>query len=129
LEDEALTRGAAIAFYTVTSLVSSLVAALGFLLLASLVISTILTALSDYIDALLPSGHQILLALNFIASFVLITILFAAIYKVLPDEPIEWRDVLVGAIATALLFTAGKFLIGLYLAAARSHRATARLAG
>ena len=92
-----------------------LVAALGFLLLASLVISAILTALSDYIDALLPSGHLVLLALNFITSFVLITILFAAIYKVLPDKPIEWRDVLVGAIATALLFTVGKFLIGLYL--------------
>ena len=102
-----------------------LVAALGFLLLASLVISAILTALSDYIDALLPSGHLVLLALNFITSFILITILFAAIYKVLPDKPIEWRDVLAGAIVTALLFTVGKFLIGLYLGSS-DHRVELR---
>ena len=92
-----------------------LVAALGFLLLVSLVISAVLTALSNYINARLPSGHLILQALNFLTSFALITILFAAIYKILPDKHIEWRDVLVGAVATAFLFTVGKFLIGLYL--------------
>ena len=92
-----------------------LVAALGFLLLVSLVISAVLTALSNYINAMLPSGHLILQALNFLTSFALITILFAAIYKILPDKHIEWRDVLVGAVATAFLFTVGKFLIGLYL--------------
>jgi membrane protein len=92
-----------------------LVAALGFLLLVSLVISAILTALSNYINAMLPGGHVVLQALNFLTSFALITVLFAAIYKVLPDRRIEWRDVLVGAVATSLLFTMGKFLIGLYL--------------
>ena len=86
-----------------------------FLLLVSLVISTILTAMSDYISAALPSGHLILRALNLIVSFALIAVLFAAIYKFLPDKPIAWRDVVVGAIVTALLFTAGKSLIGLYL--------------
>jgi membrane protein len=81
----------------------------------SLVISAILTALSNYINAMLPAGHLILQALNFLASFTLITVLFAAIYKLVPDRRIEWRDVLVGAVATSLLFTIGKFLIGLYL--------------
>jgi membrane protein len=92
-----------------------LVAALGFLLLVSLVISAILTALSNYINAMLPGGHVVLQTLNFLTSYALVTVLFAAIYKVVPDRRIEWRDVLVGAVATSLLFTVGKFLIGLYL--------------
>jgi membrane protein len=92
-----------------------LVAALGFLLLVSLVISTILAAVGEYVDAFLPSGYLILRALNIIASFALITLLFAGIYKVLPDRHIEWRDVLIGAIATSVLFTIGKILISLYL--------------
>jgi len=89
-----------------------LVGALGFLLLVSLVISAVLTAMSDYISAAIPSGHLLLQAVNFVVSFGLIAVLFAAIYKVLPDKRIAWRDVVVGAIVTALLFTAGKFLIG-----------------
>ena len=92
-----------------------LVAALGFLLLVSLVISAILTAMSDYISAVIPLGYLILLTLNFVASLALITVLFAAIYKVLPDKAIAWRDVLIGALVTALLFTVGKVLISLYL--------------
>jgi membrane protein len=104
-----------------------LVAALGFLLLVSLVISAILAALSNYINAMLPGGHIVLQVLNFLTSFALITILFAAIYKVLPDKRIEWRDVLVGAIATSLLFTIGKFLIGLSTwVAVVPHRAMVR---
>jgi membrane protein len=92
-----------------------LVAALGFLLLVSLVISAGLSALGNYISAYLPLGHLILAALNFLISFALISALFAAIYKVLPDKHLEWRDVLVGAVATAFLFTVGKSLIGLYI--------------
>jgi len=92
-----------------------LVAALGFLLLVSLVISAGLSALSSYVNAYLPFGHFILQTLNFLISFALISVLFAAIYKVLPDKELEWRDVLVGAAATALLFSIGKFLIGLYI--------------
>jgi membrane protein len=92
-----------------------LVGALGFLLLVSLVISTLLSALSDYINAYLPSGHLILQTLTFLISFGLITLLFGAIYKVLPDKKIEWHDVLIGAFVTALLFTFGKLLISLYI--------------
>lgn len=92
-----------------------LVGALGFLLLVSLVISAGLTAVGDYIGRVMPSGYLLFRALEFIVSFVLIAILFAAIYKVLPDTSIAWRDVAVGASATALLFSIGKYLIGLYL--------------
>jgi membrane protein len=92
-----------------------LVGALGFLLLVSLVISTLLSALSDYINAYLPSGHIILQTLTFLVSFSLITLLFGAIYKVLPDKNIEWHDVLIGAFVTAFLFTVGKLLISLYI--------------
>lgn len=93
-----------------------LVAALGFLLLVSLAISALLSALGNHIDAVLPFGALILHVLNFVISLTLISVLFGAIYKVLPDAELSWRDVLVGAVVTALLFNLGKFLIGLYLA-------------
>ena len=92
-----------------------LVAALGFLLMVSLVVSTGLTAFGDYLDSILPFGKIILTVLNGAVSLLLITLLFAAIYKVLPDKPIEWRDVAIGAFATAILFTIGKSLISWYL--------------
>jgi membrane protein len=92
-----------------------LVVALGLLLLVSLVISAGLSVLSAYVNAYRPVGHFILQAVNFVISFALISVLFAAIYKVLPDKDLEWRDVLVGAVVTALLFSIGKFLIGLYI--------------
>jgi membrane protein len=92
-----------------------LVAALGFLLLVSLVVSALLTFLSGVIDAYLPLGHLILQALTFLVSFGIVTLLFGAIYKILPDRRIEWHDVMIGAVVTALLFSIGKFLIGLYI--------------
>jgi membrane protein len=92
-----------------------LVAALGFLLMVSLVVSAGLTALGDYLNSILPFGSLILSVLNFIVSLALLSVLFAAIYKLLPDRPIAWRDVVVGAVVTAVLFTAGKSLIGWYL--------------
>jgi membrane protein len=93
-----------------------LVAALGFLLLVSLVISALISALADYINARLPFGALVLHLLHFVMSFALISVLVAAIYKVLPDAKLTWRDVLIGAVVTALLFNLGKSLIGLYLA-------------
>jgi membrane protein len=92
-----------------------LVAALGFLLLVSLTISTLLSALSSYINAYLPFGHLVLQIITFAVSFSLIALLFGAVYKVLPDRKIEWHDVMVGAVVTALLFTIGKSLISLYI--------------
>ena len=78
-------------------------------------ISAGLSALGNYINAFLPFADFILEGLNFLISFVLISVLFAAICKVSPDKRLAWRDVVVGAVATALLFTLGKFLIGLYI--------------
>jgi membrane protein len=92
-----------------------LVAALGFLLLVSLAVSAALTAFGNYLNAMLPFGKIIVEALNALISLVLIAVLFAAIYKVLPDRPIGWRDVIVGAVVTAVLFTIGKSLIGWYI--------------
>jgi membrane protein len=92
-----------------------LVAALGFLLMVSLAVSAALTAFGDQINAVLPFGKVILSVVNFIVSLVLLSVLFAAIYKILPDRHLEWRDVIVGALATAVLFTVGKSLIGWYI--------------
>jgi membrane protein len=92
-----------------------LVATLGFLMIVSLVVSAALTALGDYVNAMIPFGKVILSILNAIISFALIAVLFAAIYKILPDRKLEWRDVIVGSLITSLLFTIGKSLIGWYL--------------
>ncbi|RUW85400.1 MULTISPECIES: YihY/virulence factor BrkB family protein [unclassified Mesorhizobium] len=92
-----------------------LVAALGFMLLVSLAASTAISALSEYINERLPFGELIVSAINTVVSFVLIALLFAAIYKVLPDRTLKWRDVAVGSVVTALLFTIGKSLIGWYI--------------
>jgi membrane protein len=92
-----------------------LVAGLGFLLIASLAVSAGITALSDHLNALLPFGTLIASAMNTVVSIALLSALFAAIYKVLPDRHLEWRDVLFGAAVTSVLFTIGKSLIGWYV--------------
>jgi len=68
-----------------------------------------------YINAHFPFGKLVLAGMNLGTAFVLESLLFAAIYKTLPDTDIEWHDVLVGAVSTAFLFGVGKLLIGLYL--------------
>lgn len=93
----------------------SLIVGLGFLLLVSLVISTALAALGKFMSGMLPGQETIWQVINFLISFCVITLLFALIFKVLPDVKIAWRDVWVGAVLTALLFNLGQFLIGLYL--------------
>jgi membrane protein len=92
-----------------------LVAAMGFLLIVSLVISAGLTAFGNYLDTVLPMGKLILPALNFIVSLVLLGVLFGAIYKVLPDRHLQWHDVVIGAFITSVLFNIGKSLIGWYI--------------
>jgi membrane protein len=87
----------------------------GFLLLVSLVLSAVLAALGEFMGGLLPLPPFVLQGMNFIVSFGVITLLFALIYKILPDVEIAWNDVWIGAAITSLLFTIGKFLIGLYL--------------
>lgn len=93
----------------------SLVAGLGLLLLLSLVVSTALSALNAYVAGLLPDTRLLVQILNQTLSLVVIILLFAAVYKVIPDVQIAWRDVWIGAIVTGILFTVGKWVIGLYL--------------
>lgn len=92
-----------------------LVLALGFLLLASLVVSTAIAALDAWFAGILPGWHQLLQGVSFLVSFLLIAAMFGAIYKILPNKAISWTDVAVGAVVTSLLFSAGKHLISLYL--------------
>jgi membrane protein len=89
--------------------------AIGFLLLVSLIVTTILSAVSKYFGHLLPSLALIWPAVDIAASFALVTLLFAMIYKILPDIDLAWRDAVLGAALTSLLFSLGKLLIGLYL--------------
>jgi len=93
----------------------AIVLGIGFLLLVSLVLSAALAAMGKYFSALVPGLTVLWTIANAVVSFGVITLLFAMIYKVLPDVRIRWREVWVGSITTALLFTIGKFLLGLYL--------------
>jgi membrane protein len=92
-----------------------LVVGVGFLLLVSLLVSAALAALGKFLGSYLP-GYAILgQALNVLLSLAVITLLFAMVYKVLPDVELAWRDVWVGGLVTAGLFSIGKLVIGLYL--------------
>lgn len=88
---------------------------IGFLLLVSLIINAAIAALNHYLSGFLPGSDFIWQFLNFALSFSVVTFLFALMYKFLPDVHITWRDVTVGAIITAFLFTLGKSLLGAYL--------------
>ncbi len=94
----------------------------GFLLLVSLIVSILLTAFGDYIS-LLSSGSfmlgHFLRAADFLISFGITTLLFALLFRLVPDEEIAWKDVWLGASLTALLFIIGKLLTGLYIAQSR----------
>lgn len=92
-----------------------MVLGIGFLLLVSLILSTVLAALGNYVGGIIPDLHFLWSILNFFLSFGVITLLFALMFKFLPDAKITWGDVGIGAVITALLFTIGKTLISLYL--------------
>lgn len=92
-----------------------LVVTSGFLLTVSLVVSAALAALSNYLKAVFPAGEFALQVADIVISGTLLTGMFAAIYKVLPDTPIAWRDVAIGALVTTGLFEGGKYVIALYI--------------
>jgi membrane protein len=92
-----------------------LVLGLGFMLTVSLVVSAALAALGKWWGGWFQGWDVLLEILNFVVSFGIFTLLFAMIYKIMPRAIIPWRDVWTGAAVTALLFTIGKVLIGLYL--------------
>ena len=93
----------------------SIILVIGFLLLVSLVISTALAALSDYLDWILPGLATILHIIHLALSFSFTTVLFAMMFKILPDNPVEWEEVWLGGAVAALLFTVGKHLISFYI--------------
>jgi len=93
----------------------SMILGIGFLLLVSLALSALISGLHRFIDEYLTVPSGLLSLTNLGVSFLIVTALFAMIFKLLPDARIEWRDVWLGAAVTALLFTIGKSLIGLYL--------------
>jgi membrane protein len=95
----------------------SMVLSIGFLLLVSLLLSATLTALSKYMNWLLPLPVFVWRSLDLLGSLCVVTVLFAMIFKILPNVRIGWRDVWIGAAVTSLLFVLGKFLIGFYLGA------------
>jgi membrane protein len=92
-----------------------MVLVIAFLLLVSLVLSAALSALGAWAGGLLPDSPWLLRAGHLVITLGVVTALFALIFKILPDVRIRWGDVWMGAFVTALLFTAGRYLIGLYL--------------
>jgi membrane protein len=93
----------------------TMVLGVAFLLLVSLLLSSALSALGGYFAGALPGGEALWQVINFVFSLGVVTVLFALIFKYIPDAKIEWRDVWLGAAVTAVLFTIGKFLLGLYI--------------
>lgn len=92
-----------------------LVVSIGFVLLVSLLVSAALSALSARIQHSAFGGPVLLQAINLVVTLAVMTLLFGLIYRFLPDVRLKWRDVWTGAFVTAILFSIGKFLIGLYL--------------
>lgn len=93
----------------------SLVLVLAFLLLISLVVSAALAMLQQYVGGIWSSSAMLFKVLSSAFTFMVISCLFGMIYKLLPDAPLSWHDVIVGSLFTAALFTLGKYFIGLYL--------------
>ncbi len=94
----------------------SIVLAIGFLLLVSLIVSVLLATLGHYMSGRFQLPPAVWQAGDFVISFAVISGLFAVIFKLLPNVRLRWRDVWLGAVTTSLLFTLGKFIIGYYLA-------------
>jgi membrane protein len=92
-----------------------MVLSIGFLLLVSLVVSTILAAVGKFFGGLLPIPSPVLAVLNFLLSYIGVAVLFGLIFRFVPEAKVRWVNVWLGALATALFFTIGKTVIGLYL--------------
>lgn len=93
----------------------AMVLVIAFLLLTSLTISAVLAGVGKWTEGALPGWATLLQITNFVVSLGIVTVLFALIFRFLPEAHIGWREVWIGAVITALLFTIGKFLIGLYI--------------
>jgi membrane protein len=93
----------------------TMILGIGFLLLVSLVVSAALAAFGRYLAAVFPLGHALVWVIDLTVSTSVITLMFAMIYRILPDAPVAWRDTWLGALIAALLFALGRYLIGFYL--------------
>ncbi len=93
----------------------AMVFGIGFLLLVSLVMSAGLAAAGKWFSSAMPGGDGVWQVLNFVISFVVVAVMFTLMFKYLPDVKIAWKDVWLGGALTALLFTIGKFALGMYL--------------
>src|SRR5438309_7285310 len=93
----------------------AMVGGICFLLLVSLAIEALLKGFSHYVQSVLPGGIVIAVTVYLIFDFAVVVLLFAMIFKFLPDVQIQWRDVWIGAVITAVLFGIGKWLLGFYL--------------
>jgi len=94
----------------------TIVLAIGFVLLVSLLLSVLMRAVMEFANQWLPMPDWAMIGLEIVISLGVVTFLFAAIFKILPDVLLSWRDVMLGALITALLFTLGRSLIAIYLA-------------
>ena len=92
-----------------------MVLTIGLLLVLSLIVSAILAAVVEFLGRWLPGGASIWQTMDLVGTLLIVTTLFAIIYKVLPDVKLAWSDVWIGAVVTAVLFALGRYLIGLYL--------------
>jgi membrane protein len=92
-----------------------MVLSIGFLLLVSLVVSTVLAAIGKFFGGLLPVPSPVVAVLNFFLSYLGVAVLFGLIFRLVPEAKVRWRNVWLGALVTALFFSIGKTLIGLYL--------------
>lgn len=92
-----------------------MILAIGFLLIVSLVVSAALATTGRWLEPVFGGWYAVATTVNAVGGFVLVAAMFALIYKVMPRVRVQWRDVWIGAIFTALLFTLGKSLIGLYV--------------
>ncbi|KRA01253.1 YihY/virulence factor BrkB family protein [Achromobacter sp. Root565] len=95
-----------------------LILTLAFLLVVSLVVSTVLAALGSWLGGDIPGWGMLLQAVNAAITLGILTLLFGMIYRFMPQVPVAWRDVWAGAFVTGVMFEIGKFLIGLYMAKA-----------
>jgi len=93
----------------------AMVAGMCFLLLVSLTVSALVTALGGYLEHLLPGASALVWTIHLALDIGIVTLLFAMIFKFLPDAQLSWRDVRLGAMVTAALFLVGKYALGLYL--------------
>lgn len=110
-------KGRAILRYLGARMLSlAMIAAFGFLLLVSLVLDAFMVNVGERVGSWLPAEDILFAVLGMVVSFAMVTLVFALVFKLLPDAKVPWHSVWVGALFTAVLFTLGKFLIGLYIA-------------